>query len=83
VTPIAPANPALNAWGESTPPVAANATTTIAMPNTPPRSRNMLKMPDAWPISVAATAPKTAFWAAGIAIETPAPATISGRTSRA
>ena len=43
----------------------------------------MLKMPDAWPISLAATELKTAFWAAGIAIETPAPATISGATSLA
>ena len=31
--------------------------------------------------SAAATEPRTAFWAAGIDIETPAPARISGATS--
>jgi hypothetical protein len=48
---------------------------------TPPRRRNMLKTPDALPTSVAATEPNTAFWAAGIAIDTPAPATMSAGTS--
>ena len=41
----------------------------------------MLKVPDALPISVVATELRTAFWAAGIAIETPAPAMIIGATS--
>jgi hypothetical protein len=40
----------------------------------------MLKVPDALPISVCATELKTAFCAAGIATETPAPAMISGAT---
>src|SRR6266852_6831200 len=33
-----------------------------------------LSLHDALPISFAATAPRTAFWTAGIAMETPAPA---------
>jgi hypothetical protein len=41
----------------------------------------MLKVPDALPISPPATELKTEFWAAGIAIDTPAPARISGATS--
>ena len=41
----------------------------------------MLKVPEAWPTSFGATELNTAFCAAGIAIETPAPATISGATS--
>src|SRR5262249_12714459 len=82
LTTIAVANPALNAWGEATLPVAENTATAIAIPNTPPRKRNMLKMPDALPISVGATALRTAFWAPGTAIDTPAPARISGATRR-
>jgi hypothetical protein len=63
-------------------PVAENTATAIAIPSTPPKKRNMLKIPDALPISVGPTALRTAFWAAGIAIDTPAPATISGAMSR-
>ena len=41
----------------------------------------MLYVPDALPIAPGSTAPMTTFCAAGIAIETPTPATISGGTS--
>ena len=41
----------------------------------------MLKMPDALPISVTATEPRIAFCAAGIAIDTPMPASTSGATN--
>lgn len=41
----------------------------------------MLNTPDALPISLTATALSTAFCAAGIAIDTPTPASISGATS--
>ena len=81
--PMAAVNPALKARAEPRPPIPANSAPRIAIPNAPPRKRNMLKMPDAWPISLAATELNTAFCAAGIAIETPAPATISGATSLA
>ena len=40
----------------------------------------MLKTPDALPISVTATELRIAFCAAGIAIETPTPASTSGAT---
>src|SRR5262249_29980686 len=77
-TPIAGLKPALNASGEPKLPAAANTATCTATPNTPPRKRDMLKVPEALPISLGATALSTAFWAAGIAIDTPAPARISG-----
>jgi hypothetical protein len=38
----------------------------------------MLKTPEALPISAAATELRIAFWAAGIAIETPTPANTRG-----
>src|SRR5262249_26265932 len=79
-TPIAGANPALKVRGELRLPLPAKTATAIAIPETPPRKRSMLKVPDALPISVCATELKTALWAAGIAMETPAPATISGAT---
>ena len=79
-TPIAAAKPALKAWGDPKLPLAANTATAIAIPDTPPRRRSMLKVPDAFPISVCTTELNTAFWAAGIAMETPAPAMISGAT---
>ena len=43
----------------------------------------MLNVPDAFPMLAGATALTTAFWMAGIAIETPPPAITSGATSRA
>src|SRR5215813_7019563 len=41
-TPIAGAKPALKAWAEPKPPVPVNTATTSAIPDTPPRERNML-----------------------------------------
>ena len=41
----------------------------------------MLKIPDALPISATETELRMAFCAAGIAIETPIPASTSGATS--
>jgi hypothetical protein len=76
--PIAGTKPAVNACGEPKLPVAANTATCTATPNTPPRKRDMLKVPEALPISLGATAPRTTFCAAGIAIDTPAPARTSG-----
>jgi hypothetical protein len=46
-TPSAGANPALNAWGEPKLPLPPNTVTAIAMPDTPPRKRSMLNVPDA------------------------------------
>ena len=77
---IASAKPALNACAEPRWPVCAKAATATAMPITPPRKRSVLNAPEALPISLAVTAPSTALCAAGIAIETPQPATISGAT---
>src|SRR6516225_1498818 len=78
--PIAGTNPALKAWGDPKLPLPMKAATAIAIPDTPPRKRSMLNVPDALPMSVWETELKTAFWAAGIAMETPAPAMISGAT---
>src|SRR6266545_6990755 len=61
-----------------TPPVPVNTAARIATPNVPPSWRSVLKAPDALPIAAGGTAPITEFWAAGMAIETPQPATISG-----
>ncbi len=82
-TPIAGANPSLNAWAEPKLPTPANTAARIATPNAPPSWRSMLNVPDALPISLAATALTTAFWVVGIAIEAPQPAMISGATSSA
>ena len=81
--PSAGTKPSLKAVAEAKLPVSENTATRTAIPDTPPRKRNMLKMPEALPISVVATAPIAAFCAAGIAIETPEPAMINGRTSLA
>ena len=43
----------------------------------------MLLVPAAFPIASVATEPTAEFCAAGIAIETPTPATISGASMRA
>src|SRR5262245_51340447 len=41
LTTMAAANPALNAWGEVTLPVAENTETAIAIPSTPPKKRSV------------------------------------------
>jgi hypothetical protein len=51
-----------------------NMATATATPNTPPRKRSVVKVPEALPTSALATALTTAFWAAGSAVATPAPA---------
>jgi len=51
------------------------------VPQLAPRARIMLFAPAALPNSPTETVPTTEFCPAGIAIETPAPATIRGRTS--
>src|SRR5262245_49346612 len=43
-TPIAGANPALKAWGEPKFPLPAKTATAIAIPDTPPRKRSVLKV---------------------------------------
>src|SRR4051812_49820245 len=75
--PSALPKPALNISGDPNPPLAANTVPPSAIPNAPPRNRNMLYVPDALPISVGPTELSTAFCAAGIARETPAPASTS------
>ena len=60
-TAIAAAKPLLKAGAEATLPLPAKTATTSATPNVPPRKRDMLKMPDAFPTSFVATALKTAF----------------------
>src|SRR5262245_38927849 len=77
-TAIAIAKPTLKARSPTKLPAAANAVTARAMPKVPPRKRAVLKMPDALPTSLGATAPNTALWAAGMATETPAPASTRG-----
>src|ERR1700682_4417381 len=77
-TRIAAAKPELKVAAEPTAPFAENTATRAAMPNMPPRNRPMWKTPDALPISATVTEPRIAFWAAGIAIETPTPARTSG-----
>src|SRR5258706_13630982 len=74
----AAAKPMLKVAGVSMDPAAEDTATNAARPNMPARKRPMLKTPDALPISVTATALNIAFWAAGIAIETPTPAKTSG-----
>src|SRR6202012_1944674 len=54
-TVIAAANPAVKFAGELPVLLAEKAATRSATPNTPPRNRPMLKMPDALPISTTAT----------------------------
>ena len=80
---IAAAKPAEKCADVSVAPLVVNTVTSSAMPNMPPRKRPILKTPEALPISVAATEPRMAFWAAGIAIDTPTPARTSGTTSAA
>src|SRR5439155_10167299 len=80
-TAIAGPNPSGNACGEPNPPLPANTATTTAMPNTPPSSRIMLFVPAALPSASGATDPTTEFCAAGMASDTPVPATSSGGTS--
>ena len=59
-----------------------NTATSVAIPNTPPSWRSMLNVPDALPMLSGGTELTTAFWSAGIAIDTPQPAITSGATSR-
>ena len=59
-----------------------NTATSVAIPNTPPSWRIMLNVPEALPRLAGVTELTTAFWIAGIAIETPQPAIASGATSR-
>src|SRR5579859_1613263 len=80
-TVIAAAKPAVKSAGELPPPRAEKVATRRATPNTPPRNLPILKMPEALPISTTATELSTAFWTAGIAIDTPTPARMAGATS--
>src|SRR5260370_42300994 len=50
------------------------------MPNTPPSSRIMLLIPASLPAVSSVAEPTTEFWAEGIAIEMPTPATMRGAT---
>src|SRR6266542_5295822 len=79
-TPIAGANPSINAWAEPKLPTLANTAARMATPNAAPSWRSMLNAPDALPISLASTELTTAFWPAGMAAA-PKPAIISGATS--
>src|SRR5204862_3792305 len=54
--------------------------TATAVPNTPPSSRIMLLIPASLPAVSSVAEPTTEFWADGIAIEIPTPATINGTT---
>ncbi len=52
-----------------------------AMPSTAPSWRIIVNTPEAWPTSVAPTALTIAFWAAGIAVDSPTPEMTIGATS--
>ena len=80
-TPIAAEKLSLNAFPESGAARPANTAPTKAIPNTPPRYRIRLNVPDALPISPAPTELNTACWAAGMAIDTPQPARSRGGTN--
>src|SRR5579864_1210767 len=58
---MAAANPAVKSAGEWPALRAEKVATRSATPNTPPRNRPMLKMPEAFPISTTATELSTAF----------------------
>src|ERR687892_595249 len=77
-TPSAGANPSRKASGEAKLPAPAKTAADTATPKTPPSSRIMLLAPAALPTSSRENAPTTEFCAAGIAIDTPTPATIDG-----
>src|SRR5262245_11643924 len=76
-TPIAGANPSINAWAEPKLPILANTAARRATPNAAPSWRSMLNAPDALPIAFISTELTTAFWPAGMAAA-PKPAIISG-----
>jgi hypothetical protein len=52
----------------------------MATPNAPPSWRIVLNVPEARPMCSRPTAPTTALCAGGMAIDTPAPATVNGAT---
>jgi len=70
-----------NSRAEAYPPCPAKTAARIAMPNTPPSWRSVLKVPEALPIASAGTAAIVAFCAAGMAVDTPLPAMTNGRIS--
>ncbi len=78
---MAHANPVENRARVSYPPAKLKTTTATATPKTPPSCRNVLKTPEARPISASGTALTAAFCAAGSASEIPSPPTSNG-TSR-
>jgi hypothetical protein len=80
-TAIAGANPSRNASADAKLPAPAKTAAATATPKTPPSSRIMLLAPAALPTSSREKEPTTEFCAAGIAIETPTPATTDGITN--
>src|SRR6266568_5522911 len=73
-------NPETNVAGEAYWPRAAKTAATIATPNTAPSWRSMLRVPDALPMAAGGTEVITALIVAGIATDTPQPASSNGAT---
>ena len=79
-TPIAGANPSVNACADAKLPAPANTAARIAIPNTPPSSRSVLNVPAALPMLVGHGA-QDGVLRGGDCHRNAAPATISGATS--
>jgi len=75
--------PLMNAAGEAKLPRAAKTAAQMAIPNTAPSCRSILRVPEAGPMAAGGTVVMTALMVAGMASDTPLPVMTSGPISSA